>query len=722
MDIQAILIQEFQLKPFQAENAIALIDEGKTIPFIARYRKEATGEMSDVVLRQFDERLKYLRNLMERKEQVQRLIEEQGKLTEAIVQAIEKAATLQEIEDIYQPFKQKKRTRATVAKEKGLEPLAEILAAGEEDTQVQAVSFVDAEKDVLTPEDALQGAMDILAEIIADDFELKKQLREVVFEQALLETSPKKGAEEKEDFLVYQMYHEYSEIAVKMPPHRVLAVNRGEKDEILKVKLEYPWEKLQNLSESHYIKSVLHEQLIRKVVEDSLKRLILPSLERELRSNITEKAEERAIQVFGENIGNLLMQSPIAGKCVLGWDPAYRTGCKIAVVDETGKVLDTTTVYPTPPQNKVAETKKEILKLIDKHGVDIIAIGNGTASRESEMIVSDIVKEANRKVHFIIVSEAGASVYSASEVGEEEFPDMNVSLRGAVSIARRLQDPMSELVKIDPKSIGVGQYQHDVNQKRLSEVLTGVVEDSVNKVGVDLNTASQSVLQYVAGVNKTIAKNIIAYRNANGKFTARKQILKVPRLGPAAYEQCAGFLRIKDSGEFLDGTGVHPESYESTYRLIEMLDTTPQEILDSKGKVFEEKTKKVQLSQLSKILGIGVPTLKDIIKELSKPGRDIREESSMTPILRSDILKIEDLKPDMVLKGTVRNVVDFGAFVDIGIKNDGLVHISQLSDRYVKNPMEVVSVGDVVEVRVIGIDLERGKVSLSMKKSPGKQG
>lgn len=715
MDIQATLMQEFQLKPFQVENAVALIDEGKTIPFIARYRKEATGEMSDVVLRQFDERLKYLRNLAERKDQVSRLIEEQGKLTDALTKAIEKATTLQEIEDIYQPFKQKKRTRATVAKEKGLEPLAQILAEGKEDILLHAAKYIDAEKEVATVEDAVQGAMDILAEVIADDFELKKQLREVVFDEALLETSPKKGAEEKEDFLVYKMYHEYAEKAAKMPPHRVLAVNRGEKDDILKVKLEYPWEKLQNLSEKRYLRSAAHEGIIRKVIEDSLKRLILPSLERELRSSITEKAEERAIQVFGENIGNLLMQSPIIGKCVLGWDPAYRTGCKIAVVDETGKVLDTTTVYPTAPQHKVEATKKEILSLIAKHHIDIISIGNGTASRESEMIVSEIVKEAPTKVSFIIVSEAGASVYSASEVGEEEFPDMNVSLRGAVSIARRLQDPMSELVKIDPKSIGVGQYQHDVNQKRLSEVLTGVVEDSVNKVGVDLNTASQSILQYVAGINKTIAKNIITYRNENGKFTKRKQILKVPRLGPAAYEQCAGFLRIKDSGEFLDGTGVHPESYESTYHLIELLGMTPQEIVESKGKIFEEKTKNVNLRELSETLDIGVPTLRDIIKELSKPGRDIREESSMTPILRSDILKIEDLKPDMVLKGTVRNVVDFGAFVDIGIKNDGLVHISQLSDRYVKNPMDVVSVGDIVEVRVIGIDLERGKVSLSMK-------
>lgn len=716
MDIREILMKELSLKAFQVENAIALIDEGKTIPFIARYRKEATGEMSDTVLRQFDERLRYLRGLAERKEQVSRLIEEQGKLTEALLQALEKAMTLQEVEDIYQPFRQKKRTRATVAKEKGLGPLADILMEGREDAAARAEEFINEEKGVASVKEAVEGAMDIAAEVIAEDFELKKVLRELVFGEALLETSAKKDAEEKEHFQVYKMYHDYREPVQKMPPHRILAVNRGEKEEILKVKLEYPWEKLTAIAEKSYIRSPLHEALMRETIEDSLKRLMLPSLERELRSVISEKAEERAIQVFGENIGNLLMQSPISGKCVLGWDPAYRTGCKIAVVDETGKVLDTTTVYPTAPQNKVAETKKQILALIEKHGVDIIAIGNGTASRESEAIVSEIVKEAQRKVSFVIVSEAGASVYSASEVGEEEFPDLNVSLRGAVSIARRIQDPMSELVKIDPKSIGVGQYQHDVNQKRLSEVLGGVVEDSVNKVGVDLNTASPSILQYVAGVNKTIAKNIIAYRNEHGKFTSRKQILKVSRLGPAAYEQCAGFLRIKDSKEFLDGTGVHPESYGSTHLLIERLGLTPREIIGSRGKCFEEKVKSLPLKEVAEELGIGLPTLKDIIRELSKPGRDIREENSMAPVLRSDILKIEDLQPDMVLKGTVRNVVDFGAFVDIGIKNDGLVHISQLADRYVKNPMEVVSVGDIVDVRVIGVDLERGKVSLSMKK------
>lgn len=716
MDILKLLQDEFSLKSFQVENTIALIDEGKTIPFIARYRKEQTGEMTDTVLRQFDERLKYLRNLSERKEQVERIIDEQGKLTDLIIKSLEKAVSLQEVEDIYQPFKQKKRTRATVAREKGLEGLCNILMDGIEPLDLKAPEYVDIEKGVETVEDAISGAMDIAAEIIADDFDLKKILRDIVFRESILETSAKKGSEEKEDFLTYKMYHDYREVCHKMPAHRVLAVNRGEKEDILKVKMEHSMDRILSVSAKKYIKNEIHKSHMNLVIEDSLKRLLMPSLERELRSSMTEKAEERAIQVFGENLGNLLMQSPITGKTVLGWDPAYRTGCKIAVVDDTGKVVATTTVYPTAPQHKVEETKKTILSLIDKHEVDIIAIGNGTASRESETIVSEIVKEASRNVSFIIISEAGASVYSASELGEEELPDLNVSIRGAVSIGRRLQDPLSELVKIDPKSIGVGQYQHDVNQKRLAEVLTGVVEDSVNKVGVDLNTASFAILQYVAGINKTIAKNIIKYRDENGKFKSRKEILKVPRLGPAAYEQCAGFLRIKESKEFLDSTGVHPESYKSTYMLLDILDIKVEDIKESKGKVISQKTEGIYLKEISKKIDIGLPTLRDIIKELVKPGRDIRDEGGLAPILRSDILKIEDLSEGMVLKGTVRNVVDFGAFVDIGIKNDGLVHISQLSDKFVKNPMEVVSVGDIVEVRVIDIDLGRGKVSLSMKK------
>ncbi|WP_353107340.1 Tex family protein [Acetoanaerobium noterae] len=717
MDIVKILQQEFNLKPFQVENTLALIDEGKTIPFIARYRKEQTGEMTDTVLRQFDERLKYLKNLIERKEQVERLIEEQGKLTEELQKSLELATTLQEVEDIYAPFKQKKRTRATVAREKGLEPLSEILILGQKDVYKEAENFLDEEKGVASIEDAIAGAMDIVAETIADDFELKKKLRAIVFKEAVLETSAKKGSEEKEDFLVYKMYHEYSELCSKMPAHRVLAVNRGEKEDILKVKLNYPLDKITEVSERAYVKSDIHKAIMSDTIKDSLNRLMLPSLERELRTSITEMAEERAIAVFGENLRNLLMQSPLYGKTVLGWDPAYRTGCKIAVVDETGKVLDTTTVYPTVPQNKVAETKKEILKLIDKHSIDIIAIGNGTASRESEAIVADIVKESSRKVSFIIVSEAGASVYSASALGEEELPELNVSIRGAVSIARRLQDPLSELVKIDPEHIGVGQYQHDVNQKRLSEVLTGIVEDSVNRVGVDLNTASYAILSYVAGINKTIAKNIIKYRDENGKFSTRKQLLKVARLGPAAYEQCAGFLRVKESGEVLDRTGVHPESYKAAYALIEKMGISKEDAQYPEKTEFTSKVEELSLRDIAQELEIGLPTLRDIVKELSKPGRDIRDEGAMVPILRSDILKLEDLEIGMILQGTVRNVVDFGAFVDIGIKNDGLVHISQLSDKYVKNPMEVVSVGDVVEVRVIDIDRQRGKVSLSMKKA-----
>ncbi|WP_417203903.1 Tex family protein [Acetoanaerobium sticklandii] len=717
MDIVKILQQEFNLKPFQVENTLALIDEGKTIPFIARYRKEQTGEMTDTVLRQFDERLKYLKNLTERKEQVERLIEEQGKLTEELQKSLELATTLQEVEDIYAPFKQKKRTRATVAREKGLEPLSEILVLGQKDVYKEAENFLDEEKGVASIEDAIAGAMDIVAETIADDFELKKKLRAIVFREAVLETSAKKGSEKKEDFLVYKMYHEYSELCSKMPAHRVLAVNRGEKEDILKVKLNYPLEKITEVSERAYVKSDIHKSVMADTIKDSLNRLMLPSLERELRTSITEMAEERAIAVFGENLRNLLMQSPLYGKTVLGWDPAYRTGCKIAVVDETGKVLDTTTVYPTVPQNKVAETKKEILKLIDKHNIDIIAIGNGTASRESEAIVADIVKESSRKVSFIIVSEAGASVYSASALGEEELPELNVSIRGAVSIARRLQDPLSELVKIDPEHIGVGQYQHDVNQKRLSEVLTGIVEDSVNRVGVDLNTASYAILSYVAGINKTIAKNIIKYRDENGKFSTRKQLLKVARLGPAAYEQCAGFLRVKESGEVLDRTGVHPESYKAAYALLEKMGISKEDAQYPEKTEFTSKVEELSLRDIAQELEIGLPTLRDIVKELSKPGRDIRDEGAMAPILRSDILKLEDLEIGMILQGTVRNVVDFGAFVDIGIKNDGLVHISQLSDKYVKNPMEVVSVGDVVEVRVIDIDRQRGKVSLSMKKA-----
>lgn len=715
MNIADILAKELDLKLYQVENTLKLIEEGKTIPFIARYRKEQTGEMSDTVLRQFDERLKYLINLSDRKQQVHKIIAEQEKLSPEIESALEKAATLQEVEDIYAPFKQKKRTRATVAREKGLEGLSQILMSASGDVKAAAKDYIDEEKGVLSEQDALQGAMDIAAELIGDDFELKKILRDIVFRSAMIETSAKKGSETQEDFDTYRMYHEYTELFSKMPPHRVLAVNRGEKKDILKVKLVYPMEKILGICSSKYIKNEKNKEYMQLAAEDSLKRLILPSLEREMRSTMTETAEERAISVFSENLRNLLMQSPLHGKNVIGWDPAYRTGCKIAVVNDSSKVLETVTVYPFAPQNQQQETKRKILELCDKYDIDIISIGNGTASRESEALAAEIIKETDRKLSFVIVNEAGASVYSASELGEREFPDMNVSLRGAVSIARRLQDPMSELVKIDPKHIGVGQYQHDVNQKRLTQVLLGVVEDSVNTVGVDLNTASPAILEYVAGINKTIANNIIAYRDENGKLTSKKQLLKVPRLGPAAFEQCAGFLRIKKSKEPLDNTGVHPESYKAAYALLDMLEIKAADL----GK--PEASKKLSdilssgVKETADNLGIGIPTLKDIIKELSKPGRDVRDEQSMAPQLRSDILKIDDLTEEMVLKGTVRNVVDFGAFVDIGLKNDGLVHISELADKYVKNPMDIVAVGDIVDVRVIKIDRQRGKVSLSMK-------
>ena len=712
MDIQKILMQEFSLKATQVENIIALISEGKTIPFIARYRKEATGGASDTLLRDFDERLKYLTSLSERKESVTNLIDEQGKLTDSIKKSLKQAMTLQEVEDIYAPFKQKKRTRASVAKEKGLEMLSQILLNGLEDVNSRANEFINEELEVNSIEDAINGAMDIVAEIIADDFELKKQLRKLLFDTAIISTSEKKGADEKEDYSTYKMYMEFRELSSKMPSYRILAINRGEKDDILKVKIEYDFDKFTDIAKQFYIKTDIHKEIMSDTITDSLKRLMIPSLERELRSEMTSRAEEKAIAVFGENLSALLMQSPLKNKVVLGWDPAYRTGCKIAVIDETGKVLDTTTVYPTAPQNKIEETQKEIVNLINKHKINIISIGNGTASRESEQIVADIVKNFN-DVYYTIVNEAGASVYSASKLGEEELKDMNVSLRGAVSIARRIQDPMSELVKIDPKSIGVGQYQHDVNQKRLSEVLSNVVEDNVNKVGVDLNTASYSILEYISGITPSIAKNIVKYRDTKGKFTSREKLLKVSRLGQSSFEQCAGFLRVKQSDNLLDNTGIHPEAYEKTYKLLEILDVDISSLEFTKE--FTKKIDKHSQKDLADKLEIGMPTLIDIIKELKKPGLDIRDEKNISPVLRSDVLKLEDLKEGMILKGTVRNVLEFGAFVDIGVKNDGLVHISQLSEKYITNPMDVVSIGDIVSVKVIGIDLDRKKVSLSMK-------
>lgn len=709
--IYELLKKEFKLKQHHLENVIALIDEGNTIPFIARYRKEQTGEMSDEVLRDFSDRLKYLRNLDDRKNSILKSIEEQGKLTEEIAKSIENATTLVEVEDIYEPYKKKKKTRASVAIQKGLEPLANIILL-DQDYLSEAAKFIDEEKGVKTEKEAIAGASDIIAQMIAEDFELKKELRQIYFEESFVETSPKKDAEEKETYQNYKMYFEFTEATSKIVPHRVLAIDRGEKEDVLKVKILHPEDKFKNVVVNRFSNIKNNSDILSDIIDDSLKRLLVPSLERELRSDLSEKAQERAISVFGQNLTNLLMQSPLQNKIVLGWDPAYRTGCKIAVVDDTGKLLDTTTVYPTQPQNKIEETRKEILKLIQKHHINLIAIGNGTASRESEQIVADIIRDTD--VKYLIVNEAGASVYSASELGTKEFPDLNVSLRGAVSIARRVIDPLAELVKISPEHIGVGQYQHDVNQTRLKEALGGVVESSVNNVGIDVNTASTALLSYVSGISASIAKNIVEYREEKGKFKNRKELLKVKRLGDSAFEQCAGFLRIKDADEILDNTAVHPESYDKAKLLLEELSITPEDLL-KQDKETLNKLSNVNIKILSEKLDIGVPTLKDIIEELKKPGRDIRDNAQGV-ILKSDVLDISDLKVGMKLDGTVRNVVDFGAFVDIGIKNDGLVHISQLSDKYVKNPMDIVSVGDIVSVTVIGIDNERGKVQLSMKK------
>lgn len=714
MNIIKKLSSEFNLATWQAENATKLIDEGKTVPFIARYRKEATGEMSDEVLRSFDERLKYLRNLEERKVTVKNAIETQGKLTPEILIAIEKAETTTEVEDIYEPFKQKRKTRASVAISRGLEPLADIIFLGMEDFTKASEKFINPDNEINTTEEAIAGACDIIAERISDDFELKKHLRKEVFEKSILKTAIKKDAEQKENYKTYSMYFEYHETASKIPSHRVLAINRAEKEEILKVSFVHPDESIFCMTEKTVKITPKNSIIMEKIITDSLKRLILPSLERELRSHITEEAENRAIDVFGKNLKKLLLQGVLPDKTILGWDPAFRTGCKLAVIDKTGKVLATDTVYPTAPQFKVEETEERVLKLIDKYKIDVIAIGNGTASRESEQIASAIIKKASRDVRYIIVSEAGASVYSASKTGTEEFPDMNVSLRGAVSIARRLSDPLAELVKISPEHIGVGQYQHDVNQTRLKEVLKGVVEDAVNTAGVNLNTASYSLLSYVSGITPSIAKNIITYREETGAFKNRKQLLKVKRLGPMAFEQCAGFLRIHDGDEILDDTMVHPESYEKTYEFLNAVGLSADEIKNDRKNAVSILNK-TDLKSMASTLNIGILTLKDIRKELENPGRDVRENRNIVEF-KTEIMKLSDLKLDMKLKGTVRNVTDFGAFVDIGLKNDGLVHISELSDKYVKDPMSVVSVGDTVDVRVIKIDEERGKVALSMRK------
>ena len=719
------IAEELNIKPKQVEATINLIDEGNTIPFIARYRKEVTGGLSDEILRDLGERLNYLRNLEQRKEEVVKSIDEQGKLTDEILQAIAISKTLAEVEDIYRPYKQKKKTRATTAKAKGLEPLANIIIEQQETKPILEIAkeYVNIDnlseedkknkdKVVATPEDAVQGALDIIAEDISDNSKYRKQIKRICYREATIQTKASKP-EEKSN---YEMYYDYQEAIKYIPSHRILAINRGEKEDFLKVKIEKPEEKILQYIERDIIKDETQfTEMLKETILDSFKRLIEPSIDREIRSDLTEKAEDKAIKVFGKNSKQLLLGAPIKGKTVMGFDPAYRTGCKIAVIDETGKLLDYTTVYPTEPQNDVENAKKELLKLIEKDKIDMIAIGNGTASRESEMFVADMIKETSRDVHYVIVSEAGASVYSASKLATEEYPDINVSIRGAISIARRLQDPLAELVKIDPKAIGVGQYQHDVNQKKLAESLTGVVEDSVNKVGVDVNTATPSLLSYVSGINKTIAKNIVKYRDENGKLKNRKELLKVPKLGKVAFEQCAGFLRILDGDNPLEITAVHPESYEVTEKLLSNLGFDKNDLRDKeKLENLRTKLKSVNVPQMAQELEVGEMTLTDIIDELSKPGRDPREDMPK-PILRSDVLKLDDLKEGMVLTGTVRNVIDFGAFVDIGVKHDGLVHISEMSDKFIKNPSDVVSVGEIVKVKVIKIDKDRQKVGLSMK-------
>lgn len=719
------IAEELNIKPNQVESTVKLIDEGNTIPFIARYRKEVTGGLSDEILRDLGERLTYLRNLEKRKEEIIKSIDEQGKLTDEILQAVAIAKILSEVEDIYRPYKQKKKTRATVAKAKGLEPLAKIIIEQKEVKPIEEVAkeYVNIDKlsdedkknkdkVVATVEDAIQGALDIIAEDISDNAKYRKEIKRICYREGQVVTRASKP-EEKSN---YEMYYEYQEAIKFIPSHRILAINRGEKEEFLKIKLEKPEEKILKYIEKDIIKNTTQfTEMLKTTIEDSFKRLIEPSIDREIRSDLTEKAEEKAIKVFGKNSKQLLLGAPIKGKTVMGFDPAYRTGCKIAIIDETGKLLDYTTVYPTEPQNDVVGARRELLKLIEKDKVDMIAIGNGTASRESEMFVADMIKDTKRDVHYVIVSEAGASVYSASKLATEEYPDINVSIRGAISIARRLQDPLAELVKIDPKAIGVGQYQHDVNQKKLAESLTGVVEDSVNKVGVDVNTATPSLLSYVSGINNTIAKNIVKYRDENGKLKNRKQLLKVPKLGKVAFEQCAGFLRILDGDNPLEITAVHPESYEVAEKLLNEIGFDKKDLKDKeKLEAIQNKLKTVDIAKTSTDLNVGEMTLTDIIEELSKPGRDPREDMPK-PILRSDVLKLEDLKEGMVLTGTVRNVIDFGAFVDIGVKHDGLVHISEMSEKFIKNPSDIVSVGDVVKVKVIKIDKERQKVGLSMK-------
>ncbi len=711
MDINQKIAGELEIKTWQVESVVNLIDEGNTIPFIARYRKEQHGALDDEQLRNLNERLTYLRNLEEKKEQVLSSIEEQGKLTEELRQQILAAETQVVVEDLYRPYRPKRRTRATIAKEKGLEGLANIilLQKTERSLEQEAEAYLSEEKGVDSPENAIQGAKDIIAEAVAEEADYRFYIRKLTFEEGVLVSSAK---DEKEKS-VYENYYEFDEAVKKIAGYRILAINRGEKEKFLTVRIEAPEERILRYLEKKIIASdnPNTKECLQEVAADSYKRLIAPSIEREIRNELTEKAEDGAIKVFGKNLTQLLMQPPITGKVVLGWDPAFRTGCKLAVVDETGKVLDTIVVYPTEPQNKIAETKKIVKGFIDKYHVSLISVGNGTASRESEMVIVDMLKEINKPVQYVIVNEAGASVYSASQLATEEFPNFDVGQRSAVSIARRLQDPLAELVKIDPKSIGVGQYQHDMNQKKLSEALSAVVEDCVNNVGVDLNTASASLLQYISGISKPIAKNIVSYREENGRFMSRKQLLKVAKLGPKAFEQCAGFMRISDGDNPLDGTSVHPESYDAAGELLKMLGLRTEDI---RGGVVGLSLLAKDRKSLSEKLGVGELTLNDMIRELEKPGRDPREEMPK-PVLRTDVLEMKDLTEGMILKGTVRNVIDFGAFVDIGVHQDGLVHISKLTNKkFVKHPLEVVSVGDVVEVKVLSVDLQKKRIQLSM--------
>lgn len=716
MNINERLSKELGIKLNVIDNVIELLDGGNTVPFIARYRKEMTGGLSDEILRNLEERLTYLRNLDERKEAVLKSIEEQGKLTEEIKLALNKAETLTEVEDIYRPYKKKKRTRATIALEKGLKPLSEIILEGnyKGNIEEEAKKYINEEKEVKDEKDAINGAMDIIAEVISDEANYRKWIRNFVFKEGTIET---KG--DSEERTPYEMYYDYKEEVKKIPPHRILAINRGEKEKILSVKIVSPEDKIIAYLEKNILKGNEEtDKILKDSIKDSLKRLIYPSIEREIRSELTDKGEEGAINIFKENLKALLLQAPIKGKVVMGYDPGFRTGCKIAVLDSTGKFLENTAVYPTAPKNDVIGTKKKLKELINKYGVDVISLGNGTASRESEEVISEVVKEVKnetgREVSYVIVSEAGASVYSASKLATKEYPDLDVTVRGAISIGRRLQDPLAELVKIDPKAIGVGQYQHDVTQKRLEESLNGVVEDSVNKVGVDLNTATPSLLTHISGINSSIAENIVAYREEVGEFKSRRELLKVKRLGQKAFEQCAGFLRVMESKNPLDNTSVHPESYDAAKKLIEMLGYTMDDLKNKKLGDIENRVKNVGLNNISKELEIGELTLKDIIKELQKPGRDPREDMPK-PILKTGVIEIKDLKPGMVLMGTVRNVSDFGAFIDIGVHQDGLVHKSQMANKFVKHPLDIVKVGDIVKVKILEVDEKRNRISLSMK-------